>query len=267
MSEKSSGRMKRRRSGNGPVESQRVRKVADLLDGCFGRRRRASGTDDPMETLVGTLLSQNTNDRNSYRAWQSLRKRFPTWDDVAASSWRSVATAIKVGGLKNQKARRIKEILKRVKADAGGYSLDFLREKSNKEAMEYLLSMKGVGKKTAACVLVFSLKRDLFPVDTHIHRLCNRLGFVKTKSAEETFDVMEPLVPAGRAYSFHVNLIQFGREVCKAQQPLCGECVLFDECAFPRKLAFAQTSHKPVSGSKSRGNFFVTEHLRKPQLS
>jgi endonuclease-3 len=240
----------------------RVVRVADVLEHLYGRRRRTGKPSPPLDTLIGTLLSQNTNDQNSYRAWVSLRRKFPMWEDVAAAQWKSVAAAIKVGGLKNQKARRIKDILRRVNRDWGSYSLNALRAKSDEEVMAYLLSMKGIGEKTAACVLVFSLNRDVFPVDTHIHRICNRLGLVATRSAEETFHAMESLVPEGRGYSFHVNLIQFGREVCRSNRPLCRNCPLFDECFFDQKLVFVDGS-TGVRSKRGSKDFLVTEHLSK----
>lgn len=241
-------------------EVTRILRVAGILEQLYGKRKRSGKRSPPLDTLIGTLLSQNTNDQNSYRAWVNLRKKYPSWEDVVAAPWQSVAAAIRVGGLKNQKARRIKEILRRVHRDWGAYSLSALRGKTNDEVMEYLLSMKGVGEKTAACVLVFSLNRDVFPVDTHIHRICNRLGFVATKTAEESFRAMDSMVPAGKSYSFHVNLIQFGREICRAGKPLCRNCPLFDECMFVQKDAFAEI---PASASRrSRGSgFLVTEHL------
>jgi endonuclease-3 len=241
----------------------RVLRVAEELERLYGVPRRSAKRSPPLETLIGTLLSQNTNDQNSYRAWLSLRRKFPGWEDVASASWQSVAAAIKVGGLKNQKAKRIKEILHRVKLDWGSYSLNALRKKRDDEVMEYLLSMKGIGEKTAACVLVFSLNRDVFPVDTHIHRICNRLGLVTTKSAEETYRAMKVLAPEKRGYSFHVNLIQFGREVCKAARPHCRQCPLFDECVFDRKEAFAAERSSSSGKRGARGDFLVTEHLAK----
>ncbi len=239
----------------------RVVRMVEVLNRLYGKRRKSGNPSTPLDTLIGTLLSQNTNDTNSHRAWINLRHKFPTWEAAAAAPWQSVAAAIKVGGLKNQKARRIKEILRRVKRDWGAYSLNALRRKTNDEVMEYLLSMKGIGEKTAACVLVFSLNRDVFPVDTHIHRICNRLGLVATKSAEETFHAIASLVPRGRAYSFHVNLIRFGREVCRSRRPLCRNCTLFDECVFVQKHAFAEVSTSAVSRSRPAGDFLVTEHL------
>ena len=209
--------------------------MADALEDQLGRPRPPRKKSQPLDSLIATLLSQNTNDRNSYRAWLSLRRKYPSWARVHAARWQAIAKAIEVGGLKNQKAQRIKLILRTILKERGLFTLDFLKRLPDEQAMEYLLAMKGVGSKTAACVLVSSLGRDVFPVDTHVHRICNRLALVKTKSADETFEAMKPLLPPGRGYSFHVNLIHFGRQTCRSNKPLCGQCILFDECIYPQK--------------------------------
>lgn len=241
----------------------RALRMADALESHLGKPARPRERSNPLDTLIATLLSQNTNDNNSHRAWLDLRKRFPTWSSVDDASWQAVAKAIKVGGLKNQKARRIKKILRSVRLEAGKFDLGFLNGRSNEEVMDYLLSMDGVGKKTAACVLVFSLGRDVFPVDTHIHRICNRLGLVRTRNADETYDAMQPLVPNRRAYSFHVNLIRFGRQTCKSGNPLCGTCPLFDECVYPARYEIVKTGRDTPMGSFRNRDLLITEEVAK----
>jgi endonuclease-3 len=243
------------------IHSKRVKQIADLLEGHLGRPSKSRRRSNPLDTLIATLLSQNTNDHNSYRAWLSLRKKFRSWEKVASAPRREIAKSIEIGGLKNQKAQRIQTILRSVHRERGKYDLDFLRGKTDEEIMSYLMSMKGVGTKTAACVLVFSLGRDVFPVDTHIHRICNRLGLVRTKSADETFDTMKDLVPQGHAYAFHVNLIRLGRETCKAGKPLCGECLLFEHCKFPEKERFAAINAGGRKLSNKRVAFLITEQI------
>jgi len=238
----------------------RISRLADALEGQFGRPRPPRKKSRPLDSLIATLLSQNTNDRNSYRAWLRLKRQFPSWAKVHKAPWQAVAKAIEVGGLKNQKARRIKLILRKVLKQRGSFSLDFLKQMSNEEALEYLLAMKGVGSKTAACVLVFSLGRDVFPVDTHIHRICNRLALAKTKSADETYEAMKPLLPLGSAYSFHVNLIHFGRQTCRSNNPLCGQCVLFDECSFPKKHLYLVSKPDTVR-RRTVADFLITEKI------
>lgn len=246
--------------------SGRASHIADVLENHLGRPLQRRRQSNPLDTLIATLLSQNTNDRNSYRAWLNLRKQFPTWEHVSAASWQAVAKAIEVGGLKNQKARRIKRILRAIRQESGRYDLGFLKKRSNDEIMDYLLSMQGVGKKTAACVLVFSFARDVFPVDTHIHRICNRLGLVKTKNADETYEAMQPLVPQGRAYSFHINLIRFGRETCRSSNPLCGTCPLYDECVYPGRDEFVRSEGDTRMSSARNRDFLITKEVAKGRV-
>jgi endonuclease-3 len=243
--------------GNG---SHRILRIARILEDHFGRPQPSKRKSRPLDSLIATLLSQNTNDRNSYRAWLSLKKEYPTWEKVHEAPAKDLARTIEVGGLKNQKARRIKAILRSILRRHGSFSLDFMKSMPDREAMEYLLAMKGVGNKTAACVLVFSLGRDVFPVDTHIHRIANRLGLVKTKSADETYEAMRAQIPKGRAYSFHVNLIHFGRQTCKSGHPMCGTCVLFDECSFPQKHLF-QKRFTAIAQTKNSPAFLITEKI------
>jgi endonuclease-3 len=237
-------------------------KIADILEEFLGRPALSGRRSKPLDTLIATLLSQNTNDRNSHQAWLNLKRQFPRWKDVASAPVRQIARTIEVGGLKNQKAQRIKKILEIVRKDAGRYDLGFLKGKTNEEVIAYLTTMKGVGMKTAACVLVFSMGRDVFPVDTHIHRICNRLGLVIARSAEQTFEQMQAIVPPRRAYSFHVNLIRFGRKVCRSQNPLCGACTLYDRCTFPEKEHHAAKSPPGSGRSGTNPDFIVLDNLR-----
>lgn len=190
--------------------------------------------DTLLDELVGTILSQNTTDHNSTLAFQSLKREFPTWNDVLNAPTKSVAKAIYQGGLSNQKAARTQTILRRLKETTGSISLDFLAEKPSDEILEYLLSFKGVGIKTASCVLLFGLNRDVCPVDTHIHRILNRLGILKTPHPDETFKILQPLIPKGKSYSLHINLIRHGKRICKAQKPNCTDCFLAETCLFAR---------------------------------
>ncbi len=223
--------------------SEKINRCTRLLEIHLGIPRQKKKRTDPLDMLVGTLLSQNTNDRNSHRAYLELRKRFPSWSRVANAPATAIASAIKVGGMKNQKSKRIKALLLNVRERYGAYHLSGIEKMTNDEVISLLTAFHGIGFKTAACVLLFSLRREIFPVDTHIHRICNRLGFVKTKTPDKTFDAMRILVPKGKSYSLHTNLIRFGRKVCHAQRPRCGQCPLFDECVFGEKEKFASIKH------------------------
>jgi len=225
----------------------------------MGVPRQKRQKADPLDMLIGTLLSQNTNDRNSHRAYVQLRKKFPTWKKVAKAPVGAIAAAIRVGGMKNLKSRRIKRLLSDVHKKYGNYRLRDIHKLSNAEIISHLTSFEGIGFKTASCVLLFSLRRDVFPVDTHIHRICNRLGLVATKSPDKTYEAMKSLVPKGKAYSFHTNLIRFGRTVCLARSPRCGQCPLYDHCRYPEKEKMA--IQRPQSAPRANANFMLLDEI------
>jgi len=188
---------------------------------------------DPVATLVSTILSQNTNDVNRDRAFEYLRERFPTWEAVRDAPLEALVEAIRPAGLAPTKAPRIQEALQRVTAERGKISLGFLVEMGLEEAREWLLSIPGVGPKTAAIVLCFALGKPAFPVDTHVHRVTRRLGLIPPEtSREKAHELLEELVPPEIYYLFHLNLIAHGRAVCHARNPECARCILQNECDF-----------------------------------
>jgi len=178
--------------------------------------------------LVGTILSQNTTDLNRDRAFEALMQRFPTWEAVLAAPQHEVALAIKGAGLYRQRAQRIQEVLRKVKDKCGKASLDCLRKLEPEEAYRWLLSLPGVGKKTAAIVMLFGLGAPYFPVDTHIKRVTRRLGLWDGRG--DPHDALSPLVPRGKEYELHLHLIRLGRELCRPRNPRCRECPLRDLC-------------------------------------
>jgi endonuclease-3 len=186
---------------------------------------------DPLDELINTILSQNTNDLNRDRAYHALRAKFPTWEAVRDAPSGQVITAIKSAGLANQKGPRIQKVLRRITAERGELDLNFLRDLPTAEAKAWLLSLDGVGLKTASIVLLFALGKPAFPVDTHIHRVTGRLGLIPPRtSADKAHDILAELVPPEWYHSFHLNVIEHGRQVCKAQRPLCAQCVLSKYC-------------------------------------
>ncbi|HET6792242.1 MAG TPA: endonuclease III [Actinomycetota bacterium] len=193
---------------------------------------------DPLEELIFTVLSQHTSDVNAERAFEALRAALPTWDAVVRAPTRSVADAIRSGGLADTKAPRIQAILREVEARRGAFDLSSLAGLSDDEARAELVSLPGVGPKTAAVVLSFSLGRDTMPVDTHVHRVTRRLGLVPPKTSAERADrLLHELVPEGLRTPLHVALIRLGREICKAPTPRCRICPLKDICpTAPRYL-------------------------------
>ena len=217
----------------------KVVSVAKTLEKILGIPRPPKKLAKPLDMLIATILSQNTNDKNSHRAYLNLRKKYPHWNDLLHTSVRRIAKDIRLAGMANQKSVHIKKILKIVRERYGKVDLSALKKKSNEEIIAELTAFNGVGVKTASCVLLFSLGRDAFPVDTHVHRICNRLAFIpKTASPEKTFEAMKHLVPKGKGYSFHTNLIRFGRKICRAHRPLCGICPVYNECIFEQKNKF-----------------------------
>jgi endonuclease-3 len=186
---------------------------------------------DPLEELVLTILSQNTSDTNRDRAYESMRRRYRTWNALARARVPDLVAAIRVGGLANRKAPRIIETLREIRAREGGFDLSWMHEASDEAVREYLVSLPGVGPKTAACVLAFSLGRAVIPVDTHVHRVATRLGLLPDRgSAENAHRILETLVPPRLRVPMHVGLIRHGRKVCRAGRPLCEACVLQDIC-------------------------------------
>ena len=189
-------------------------------------------TGDPVTELVLTLLSQNTSDTNSGRAFQQLLARYPDWDAVLASAPAELEETIRPGGLAPTKAGRIRELLEQLRERLGPeWDASLLATLPIGEAKQWLVSLPGVGPKTAACVLLFSLGRDALPVDTHVHRVSQRLGLIGAKvNAVKAHDALEAQLPPARYYDFHVSIIRHGRRVCHARRPRCGECVLRDRC-------------------------------------
>jgi endonuclease-3 len=218
------------RDADGARIRARVERITLLLEGEFGRPRRRPDPD-LVGSLVATILSQNTSDVNSGRAYELLRERFSGWGEVERANVRSIEAAIRPGGLAKIKARRIKAILREIRAQTGGLDLGFLRKRPTDEVIEYLRGFNGVGTKTAACVALFDLGREVVPVDTHVHRVVGRLGVVgHPKSRDATYEALQPLAPSRRALSLHVNLIRLGRAVCKPREPRCPECPVRLEC-------------------------------------
>jgi endonuclease III len=209
---------------------RRVLAIRDRLRELYGRPV-SEPHGHPIAELVRTVLSQNTNDRNRDVAYGRLRERFPTWEAVRDAPTRAVTDAIKPGGLSVTKAPRIQEILGRLGEHP---DLDWLAEAPREEAMEYLVGLPGVGRKTAACVLIFAFGRPEIPVDTHVHRVGGRLGLFRPgASFDEAHDEMLAITPPEDAYELHINLIQHGRATCRPR-PRCGECGLRRMCPYYR---------------------------------
>jgi len=187
----------------------------------------------PLDELVLTILSQNTNDRNRDVAYARLRARFDSWDDVANAPLAEVEEAIRPGGISKVKSQRIQQILKVIAAETGGLDLAFLERAPREQALEFLESMPGVGRKTAACVLLFSYDRPELPVDTHVYRVTSRLGLIRPgASFAEAHEELRRLSDPDDVYELHVNMLRHGRRLCRPQRPLCEQCPLLRLCPY-----------------------------------
>lgn len=187
----------------------------------------------PVDELVSTILSQNTNDVNRDRAFDALCRFFPSWEQVRDAPQEAVIQAIRPAGLANQKGPRIQEVLRAITAERGSLDLAFLQKLPLEEARAWLTKFKGVGPKTAAIVLLFSLGRPAFPVDTHIYRVTGRLGLRPEKmTVEEAHPHLEALFLPETYYAGHLNIIRLGREVCQARKPNCPVCPLQSLCDY-----------------------------------
>lgn len=207
-----------------------VNQILDTLAGQFGIPMHGKKRK-PLDSLVATILSQNTSDTNSSRAWENLKKKFPKWEFALDATDKQIAQAIRTGGLASQKSTWIRKALKKIKNDFGTLSLAPLYDMQTATAEEYLLSFDGVGKKTAACVLLFSLKRDVFPVDTHILRISKRLGWIASDvDANLAHGKLARIIPDSRSFEAHVNLISHGRRTCRAHVPRCDQCSVNKLC-------------------------------------
>lgn len=186
---------------------------------------------DPVSELVAVILSQNTSDANSGRAFDSLRSRFATWEEVAEADVNTIEQSIRSGGLSRIKAARIKDILQTIMKENRSLNMDFINELPLDQAKEWLGNLPGVGPKTVACILLFAYGKPVFPVDTHVFRVSRRLGLIGSGiSANQSHEILGKIVPTKAVYQLHMNMVQHGRKICKSQRPKCGECILKGLC-------------------------------------
>lgn len=210
--------------------------VTQNLEAAYGIPR-PEHHPDVLDELVGTILSQSTSDVNSRRAFENLKRRFPEWESVRKARPATIADAIRSGGLANTKSVVIKNVLNEIKKRRGDLDLQFLKTAEIDRALEFLTSLKGIGPKTAACVLLFSANRPVFPMDTHIFRIARRIGLLPDRINDNQAHVlMDSLVPRGKHLSLHINLIRHGRLICKPQNPKCLDCCLVEHCDYGRNL-------------------------------
>jgi len=207
-----------------------IEEVIELLEQEYGPREWQPDMD-PIDMLIGTILSQNTSDANSGRAFAALKASFDSWEAVASAPAEHIARVIQSGGLSQIKAVRIKQALEQIEKEQGSISLDSLKSMKMAGAEDYLMRLPGVGHKTASCVLLFSLGKPSLPVDTHVFRVAKRLGLIDSRvSIDKAHSLLQAQTPPSKVYQFHVHMIEHGRRICHARQPRCNRCILRDAC-------------------------------------
>lgn len=215
-----------------PHAPESIPYIIQNLKSVYGKPKPERGLD-PLDVLIGTILSQATSDTNSYRAFENLKRRFPSWEQARRARVSSIEAAIRSGGLARQKSKRIKTLLNEIHQQRGSLDLSFLKQAPLDEARRFLASFKGIGPKTVACTLLFACNRPVFPIDTHIFRIARRLALIPERCSDErAHELMERIIPQSRYFEVHVNLIRHGRKVCRPQAPLCKECCLVEYCEY-----------------------------------
>ena len=249
----------KRRRGPSPqklaADRRKRRALADVVLERLGDRYEhptwAGPRVDTVSELVLTILSQNTADTNSFRAFTALKDRYAGWDEVLAAPTDELEDVIRPGGLAPTKSRRIQHVLAEVHAATNGtWDLGFLGEWPLAEAREWLINLPGVGRKTASIILLFNFGRPAMPVDTHVHRVTSRLGMLPPRTPfDRAHDLLEGALEDGEMYPFHVETIRHGRDTCRAPRPICGLCPLTDACAYYALAARGRAPMAPVPRS------------------
>ena len=206
--------------------------IVQNLESTFGEPKLAPKSD-ALAMLINIILSQATSDANSERTFRNLKERFVNWEAVLAADEKDIADTIRLGGLANQKAKVIKDLLTQLKETNGKLSLKRIEKMPVEEARDYLQTFRGIGPKTVACTLLFACHKEVFPLDTHIFRVLKRMGILPEKITDaKAHRLLDELVPTGKFYSLHVNLIRLGRQICRPREPLCEQCPLIEYCDY-----------------------------------
>ncbi len=234
--------------------------VASRFRDLFGVPQRKRKLPDPLELLIATILSQNTNDVNSHKAYVNLKSKYPHFLDLADAKPGEIVRLIKVGGIANKKSRTIINVVREIRKRFPHFDRRSLKSEERNSLIDRLRELNGVGYKTASCLSLFALgDDDAFPVDTHVHRVLNRIGIVREKTPDKTYLAVRDFIPPGRGYEIHINLVRFGRKVCTAQRPRCYDCVIFDVCGWKEKRLDPPDEITSVDESKVR--FMLLEEV------
>lgn len=221
--------------------ARRLPRILERLREIYPREDRLGNKYEPLNELVYIMLSRRTHDRQFREGYQRLRRAFPTWDSLLRASRRSVERVIGPLGFGKQRADHLIAVLKKIRRDFGRLSLARLRRWDTSAALNYLMSLRGVNEKTAKCVLMYSLRREVFPVDTHVLRISKRLGLIHMETSEYlAARPLEMLIPPKIRYGLHVAMVQHGRAVCLPLEPQCDRCVVRDLCEYGRRTARAR---------------------------
>jgi len=221
--------------------ARKLERIDGILESVFGRV--GFEKDDPLDALMWTILSQSTSDVNSLRAYEAMRRAFPTWQEVLEAPRARLKEVLRPGGLARTKSARIQGILRAIAETRGALNLDNLWDMATPDAEDYLLAFDGVGLKTTRCVLLFAMGRGVFPVDTHITRILKRVGVADPRaSAEKVHEIVAPLVPEARCLTLHVNLIRHGRRTCHPRNPTCSTCEIRRCCNTWKRTRAAERS-------------------------
>ena len=214
---------------------KKTQELIKRLDNHYGLKEW-SRWREPVGELVRTILSQNTTDKNSLKAYADLQEAYPTWEDILVADEPAIADVIRSGGLANTKAKKIKKALAEIMKQRGSIDLEFLADYELSKAKDCLITLDGVFLILPNYIAIFSFNFPIIPADTHVHRLSNRIGVVDGSSREKTQELLQDEIPDKDKYSFHLNLIEHGRQVCKAKNPICSNCFLQDICDYYQEI-------------------------------
>lgn len=232
-----------------------LKEINDILQKYFGEISLPNNLSNPLDVLIATILSQNTNDNNSYKAFIKLKEAFPGYVEIVNTDFNEFVEIIKVAGLKNQKGNAIVNFL-RYYFDNEPQLFEKLSLMQTIEAVKLLSNFEGIGVKTAACVLLFGFGRNICPVDTHVNRVLNRLGIIKANSIpEKTFYCLNSVLPEGIGYSLHSNLIKLGRNNCRPKRIYCADCPLISICNYSLK------SNERLPENFGRNEFLLLDNI------
>ncbi len=254
--------MNKHKVANPPVGSintklETIRRELRLV---FGVPERKALLPDPLDLLIATILSQNTNDINSHRAYTNLKKRFPNFMTLSKVKPSVIENLIRVGGIAKRKSKVISKVVSQLESEFPDFRRRSLAKVERNVLIAHLCRLDGVGYKTAACVSLFALGDDnAFPVDTHIHRILNRVGVLATRNPDQTYETIRDSVPDGVGYELHLNLIKFGRKVCTAVRPRCFECPIYARCGWEKKTR--QTFQVPPKAGSKKIDFMHLEEV------